>query len=241
MKSHPLPTLTPLDQLLINVGDIDGASNERSAEWRFFLGFSPSGGLVVADARGAVSNVRWMDVESVAKRKAIIVRALTMQAYSEREEARRMKAPYDPSWLPATVLMAVLDPVTKRIDGFHIRQSNGEELLSAGPDIVHVDDYVRLVQMAIQGAMPVFTPVPSVPMCARPEEYKPLNRPATPYDRHLEALIAAESRSVQHPIPTPLYMAEDREARDAPVETRHYRSAGRALSGGSNRQQRGTR
>lgn len=231
MKSHPLPTLTPLDQLLINVCGSDGASTERSTEWRFFLGFSQASELVVADAKGAVSNVRWMDVEGVAKRRAIIVRALTMQAYSEREEARRMKVPYDPSWLPATVLMAVLDPVTKRIHGFHIRQSNGEELLSAGPDIVHVDDYVRLVQMAIQGVMPVFTPLPSVPMCARPEEYKPMNRPAAPYDRHLEALIAAESQVSQRPAPAPHYVAEDRELRKAPVEAHHYLSAGRALSG----------
>jgi hypothetical protein len=117
MKSHPLPALTPLDQLLINVCDMDGTVAAGPPEWRFFLGYSPARELVVANAKGTVSKVRWMDVEGVAKRKAIIVRALTMQACSEREDARRMKEPYDPCWLPAAVLMAVLDPVTQRIDG----------------------------------------------------------------------------------------------------------------------------
>lgn len=231
MKSHPLPTLTPLDQLLINVCDIDGTVTAGPPEWRFFLGYSPARELVVANAKGTVSKVRWMDVEGVAKRKAIIVRALTMQACSEREDARRTKEPYDPCWLPATVLMAVLDPVTQRIDGFHIRQPNGDELMCAGPDVIQVDDYVRIVQIALEGAMPVFAPVPSVPLCARPEEFGCRTRGEAGYDRHLEALIAAESRTGSQPAPPPQYVAENREARKAPVEKHHYRAAGRALSG----------
>lgn len=231
MKSHPLPTLTPLDQLLINACDMDRGNTVGPTEWRFFLGFSPAGELVVADPKGTISKVRWRNVHGVAKRRTVIVRALTMQAYSEREEARKLKEPHEPGWLPATVLMAVLDPITQRIDGFHIRQSNGEELMCAGSDIVHVDDYVRLVQMAIEGTMPAFTPVPSAPICAKPEDYRPLNRPTAAYDRHLEALIAAESQSTQRPAPIPHYVAEDRELRQAPVETHHYRTTGKALSG----------
>lgn len=111
-----------------------------------------------------------------------IVRALTMQAYSEREDARRMKEPYDPCWLPATVLVPVLDPVTQRIDGFHIRQPNWEEPMSARPDVIQVDDYVRIVQMALEGPMPVFPPVPSAPRRVRPEEYAHRTPGAGVYD-----------------------------------------------------------
>jgi hypothetical protein len=81
-----------------------------------------------------------------------------------------MKQPYEPGWLPATVLMAVLDPVAQRIDGFCIRQSNGEELRYAEPDVVQADDYVRIVQMAIESVMPVFTPIPLMPLYIRPGE-----------------------------------------------------------------------
>lgn len=177
MKSHPLPTLTPLDQLLINLRHTNNADNVGSPEWRFFLGFTAASELVVSDAKGAVSKVRWENVDSVAKRSVVIVRALTLQAYSERQEPRRLKESHEPAWLPATVLMAVLDPVMQRIDGFHIRQLNGEELMRAGPDMLHVDDYVRLVQMALDGVMPVLKPVPSIPMYIEPEQHKPLVRP----------------------------------------------------------------
>jgi hypothetical protein len=59
---------------------MDGAGTTASPQWRFFLGFSPAHELVVADAKGAVSKVRWINVDGIAKSRAVIVRALTMQA-----------------------------------------------------------------------------------------------------------------------------------------------------------------
>jgi hypothetical protein len=103
--------------------------------------------------------------------------------------------------------------------------------MCAGPDVIQVDDYVRIVNMALEGAMPVFTPVPSVPLCARQEEYAHRTRGAGVYDRHLEALVAAESHPGPHPATAPQYAAEDRDSRKAPAETHHYRTAGRALLG----------